>query len=280
MIPAFLRPASSKFLGPRPVVVEIHGGPSAQYRPVFDPFEDYLGDTLGITVIHPNIRGSTGYGRSYQFLDDGKLRGDAVEDIGALLDWIATRPDLDRDRVAISGASYGGFVTLASLVRFGDRVRAGVDFVGVSDIETFLGSARPAYLVQLRAEFGDERDPAMLEYLRSISPVKQAAKINRPLLVMHGRNDPRVSIKESDRIVEKVRANGSPTWYVRLADEGHGIGRREHAFYVQRVRALFLKRFLVAPPWAPGYPLVENPLGFDPTRLGNAGGSATSVKAP
>jgi dipeptidyl aminopeptidase/acylaminoacyl peptidase len=246
MIPAFVRrPASRLSPAPHPVLIEIHGGPAAQYRPGFSALEDYLADELGIALIHPNVRGSSGYGRSYKSLDDGRRREDAVKDIGALLDWIAAQPDLDNTRIAVSGGSYGGYMVLASLIRYGDRLKAGIDDMGFSSFPTLLENSQGLDREFARNEIGDERDPAMAEFLGRISPLASADKIRRPLLVIHGSNDPRVSVAESERIVAAVRKNGVPVWFIRARGEGHGFARRENGVYAGNARVEFLKRFLL-----------------------------------
>jgi dipeptidyl aminopeptidase/acylaminoacyl peptidase len=246
-IPAFLRRPPPRFPGPHPVLIEIHGGPAAQYRPQFDALEDYLVDELGLALIHPNVRGSTGYGRSYEGLDDGRRREDSVKDIGALLDWIATRPDLDGSRVAVSGGSYGGYMVLASLIRYGDRLKAGIDVVGFSSFLTLLRNKRELDRDFARGEYGDERDPAMAAFLRRISPLEDADRIRRPLLVIHGRNDPRVTAAESEQIVAAVRKNGVPVWFIQARGEGHGFARSDNQRYLGRVRVEFLRRYLLGP---------------------------------
>ena len=138
-IPAFIyRPPASQFPGRRPVLIEIHGGPEGQFRPGFLGRLNYLINDLGIVLVMPNVRGSSGYGKSYLRLDNGMLREGAVKDIGALLDWIAQQPDLDKDRVGVSGGSYGGFMSLAVQTTYNDRIKAGIDIVGISNFVTFL----------------------------------------------------------------------------------------------------------------------------------------------
>jgi dipeptidyl aminopeptidase/acylaminoacyl peptidase len=245
MIPAFVRRPHRRFPGRRPVLIDIHGGPYSQHRPHFSGTHDYLIGELGLAVIAPNVRGSTGYGRDYEKLDNGSLREDAVRDIGSLLDWIASQPDMDASRVAVSGGSYGGYMALATLVRYGDRLRAGIDWMGVSDFETFMKSALPSFSDCFRDEYGDEREPEVREFFGRISPLRNAAQIRRPLLVVHGSNDPRVKAGESERIVAEVRKNGTPVWSIRFEGEGHGIEQREHKVYFQHSQVLFIKRYLL-----------------------------------
>jgi dipeptidyl aminopeptidase/acylaminoacyl peptidase len=228
--------------GPHPVVVDIHGGPEAQYRAGWDPFTQYLVNDLGYAVIAPNVRGSSGYGKSFLKLDNAALREDAVKDIGSLLVWIGLQPVFDRDRVVVMGGSYGGFMSLASLAAYGDRLRGGVDVVGISNFVTFLSNTAPYRQDLRRAEYGDERDPNMRAFLNRISPLNNAASIRRPLLVVAGLNDPRVPASESQQMVWRIRSNGGEVWYLAAKDEGHGFRKKSNRdVYLQTV-AQFLQK--------------------------------------
>jgi dipeptidyl aminopeptidase/acylaminoacyl peptidase len=228
-----------------PVVISIHGGPEAQFQPFFSPAIQFWVNELGLAVIAPNVRGSTGYGKTYTTLDNAEKREDSVKDIGALLDWIATQPELDASRVAVHGGSYGGYMVLASLVHFGDRLRAGVDIVGIANFITFL-ERTSGYRVDLRrVEYGDERDPKMREVFERISPANHADRIRSALLVAHGRNDPRVPFSEAEQIVAKVRANGRPVWTVYADNEGHGFARKENRDYFTAATILFFRKHLL-----------------------------------
>jgi len=241
--PAFLyRPAGP---GPHPVVVSIHGGPESQYRPAFSSTIQLWVAHLGVAVIAPNVRGSSGYGREYLQLDDGRLREDSVRDIGALLDWIATRPDLDASRVAVYGGSYGGYMVLASLVHYGDRIRAGVDYVGISDFVTFLENTEDYRRDLRRKEYGDERDSAMRAFFDSISPLGRADRIESALFVVAGANDPRVPATESEQIAREVRANGQRVWTMTAANEGHGFAKKPNADLLQELVFLFFEENLL-----------------------------------
>jgi dipeptidyl aminopeptidase/acylaminoacyl peptidase len=228
-----------------PVVISIHGGPEAQYQPFFSPLLQYWVNELGLAVIAPNVRGSTGYGKTYTSLDNAEKREDSVKDIGALLDWVAKQPELDASRVAVHGGSYGGYMVLASLVHYGDRIKAGVDVVGIANFISFLEKTS-GYRVDLRrVEYGDERDPKMREVFERISPVNHADKIRSALLVAHGRNDPRVPFAEAEQIAEKVRAQGRPVWTVYADNEGHGFARKENRDYFSAATTLFFKKHLL-----------------------------------
>jgi dipeptidyl aminopeptidase/acylaminoacyl peptidase len=247
MIPAFVfRPAADRFKGRRPVYISIHGGPEGQSRPLFLGSVNYLPDELGVAVIYPNVRGSSGYGKSYLKLDNGRLREDSVKDIGALLDWIATQPDLDPARVMVAGGSYGGYMSLATMAFYSDRLCCGWDTVGISNFVTFLQNTQGYRQDLRRAEYGDERDPQMRAFLEGIAPVSHAKQITKPLLVSQGANDPRVPLAESDQIVAAVRANGVPVWYLVAKDEGHGFGKKTNTDYQRAVLFEFVRKFLLA----------------------------------
>ncbi|MGA1384599.1 MAG: alpha/beta fold hydrolase [Steroidobacteraceae bacterium] len=243
-IPALIhKPAKP---GRHPVVIDIHGGPEAQSRPGYSPFAQYLVNELGYAVIQPNVRGSTGYGRSFTMLDNGRLREDSVRDIGALLVWIAAQPDLDADRVVVMGGSYGGYMVLASLIAYGDRLKGGINVVGISNFVTFLTNTSGYRRDLRRVEYGDERDPSMRAFLRRISPLERASMIRRPLLVVQGLNDPRVPASESEQLVAKIREQGGEVWYLAAKDEGHGFRKKANRDFYLRTAVTFLER-LAAP---------------------------------
>jgi dipeptidyl aminopeptidase/acylaminoacyl peptidase len=243
-IPAFVY--KPKTPGPHPVLIDIHGGPEGQSVPTFSPFTQFLVREMGFAVIAPNVRGSSGYGRTFLDLDNGMDREDAVKDIGALLVWIGAQRDLDAKRVFVSGGSYGGYMSLATLVNFGDRLRGGIDMVGISNFVTFLESTS-AYRRDLRRqEYGDERLPKMRAYLQRISPLTNAARINRPLLVVQGMNDPRVPASESQQMVAKIRARGGEVWYLAAKDEGHGFRKKTNRDFYMKTVVTFLEKQLAA----------------------------------
>jgi dipeptidyl aminopeptidase/acylaminoacyl peptidase len=231
LVPAYVyEPAAP---GPHPVLISLHGGPESQFRPGFDPWIQYLVNELGFAVVAPNVRGSSGYGKTYMALDNGVLREDAVKDVGALLVWIALHKDFDAKHVVVAGGSYGGYLALATLVNYSDRLRGGVDVSGIADFVSFLTNTAPYRQNQRRAEYGDERDLEMRIFLRRISPLTNADRISRPLLVVHGKNDPRVPVSEAEQIVNKLRAKGGEVWYLLAADEGHGYRKKQNrdAYY-------------------------------------------------
>jgi dipeptidyl aminopeptidase/acylaminoacyl peptidase len=241
-VPAFVyRPTTQ---GPHPVLIDIHGGPEAQAVPTFSPFTQFLVREMGFVVIQPNVRGSSGYGKTYLNLDNGEDREDSVKDIGALIVWIGAQRSLDAKRVFVSGGSYGGYMSLASMVHFGDRLRGGIDVVGISNFVTFLESTS-AYRRDLRRpEYGDERLPRMRAYLQRISPLTNAARIGKPLLVVQGLNDPRVPATESQQMVAKIRARGGEVWYLAAKDEGHGFKKKPNRDFYQKTIVTFLEKQL------------------------------------
>jgi dipeptidyl aminopeptidase/acylaminoacyl peptidase len=242
-IPAWVyKPASN---GPHPVIIAIHGGPEGQSRPSFSSTYQMWLNKLGAVVIRPNVRGSSGYGKHYMSLDNGFKREDSVRDIGALLDWIATQPDLDKNRVAVYGGSYGGYMVLASSVHYSDRLKAAVDVVGISNFVTFLENTQDYRRDLRRAEYGDEREPAMREHLQNISPLNHVNRIKIPMLVVQGQNDPRVPVTEAIQVVDALRAQGQPVWYMNALNEGHGFRKKENRDVYGQATIMFLREYLV-----------------------------------
>ena len=244
LIPAFYYKPKG-FSGARPVVIQIHGGPESQFRPTFNPLLHYLVNDLGIAVVAPNVRGSSGYGRDWLALDDVFKREDAVRDIGGLLDWIGTRPELDHRRVGVMGGSYGGYMVLASMIQFPQRLKGGVSLVGISNFITFLETTSEYRRHLRRAEYGDETDPQVRAFLGRISPLRQAQRINAPLFIAQGANDPRVPASESRQLLEQVRKNQHQVWYLEAADEGHGFRRKSNRDFYGAVVAEFWRRQLL-----------------------------------
>ena len=213
-----------RFTGPRPVIINIHGGPSgaaARERPRYQGRSAYFLNELGIAMVFPNVRGSFGFGKEFERLDDGPLRENAVKDIGALLDWIGRQPFLDKNRVAVTGASYGGYMTYAVAEMYPDRIRCAMAASGISDYLSYLQSTDLQRQANRRAEYGDETDPGMREILTRISPVTNASKIRVPLMILHGRKDTRVPVAQAEDMARAVRANNVPVWTVVFEDEGH-----------------------------------------------------------
>ena len=245
MISGFLYKPAAKFTGRRPVMVMIHGGPEGQSQPNFLGRYNYLLNEMGIALIYPNVRGSTGYGKTFSLLDNGFKREDTYKDIDALFDWIATRADLDADRIAVMGGSYGGHMTLAVSTFYSGRIRCSVDIVGMSNLVTFLEHTE-AYRRDLRrVEYGDERDPKMREFLERIAPMNNIEKIKKPLLVIAGKNDPRVPVSESQQIADALKKQGTPVWLMIAKDEGHGYRKKPNQDFQFYATVEFLQQYLL-----------------------------------
>jgi dipeptidyl aminopeptidase/acylaminoacyl peptidase len=244
-ISGFLYRPPARFTGKRPVLISIHGGPEDQWTPYPLANWNYVLDPMGVALLFPNIRGSSGFGKTFVDLDNGLNREDALRDLGALLDWIATRPDLDADRVAVTGFSYGGYMTLSVAAAYADRIRCAIDTVGPVNLVTFLETTAPYRRDLRRVEYGDERDPATRSFLERIAPLNQSEKIRKPLLVFQGANDPAVPRAETEKIVDAVRRNGAPLWYVLANDEGHGFRKRRNADYQFDLTVMFLQEYLL-----------------------------------
>lgn len=246
MLPAFVY-KSKDHKGKLPVIVSIHGGPEAQFRPGFSANFQYYATEMGVAVIAPNVRGSAGYGKTYLTLDNGYKREDSVKDIGALLDWIAKQPDLDASKVVVMGGSYGGYMTLATMTYYSDRLAGGIDVVGISHFVSFLTNTKSYRRDLRRVEYGDERDPDMKAFLDKISPLTNVNKIQKPLFVVQGLNDPRVPASEAEQIVKAVRKNGNDGWYLLAKDEGHGFRKKANQSVYLQTCVMFLEKVLFSP---------------------------------
>lgn len=247
-VPCFVYrpPAKSMSASKCAVIIHPHGGPEGQHRPHFVGIYQYLLLELGVAVIDPNVRGSNGYGKTFVSLDDGYKREDSVKDLGAVLDWITTQPDLDASRVGVWGGSYGGYMVLASLIHFGERLRCGVDIVGISNFVTFLENTS-AYRRDLRRlKYGDERVPEMRKFLLDISPARNSSKLTQPLFIVQGARDPRVPLSEAEQIRDAVRSNGAEVWYMVASDEGHGFRKKGNKDAYQMAMVQFWQTHLLA----------------------------------
>ncbi|GAB5349066.1 S9 family peptidase [Alteriqipengyuania sp. 357] len=239
------RPSTASADNPAPVVIFAHGGPASQSRPSFSRFYHYIVTEMGIAVLRPNIRGSEGYGKAFERLDETTRRPDAIRDIGALLDWIEAQPDLDASRVVIAGGSYGGFVSLASLVEYSDRLKGGISRFGVSDFASFMENTEPYRVDNRRREYGDERDPEIAAFFQKISPMQNAQRITVPVLFIQGGNDPRVPQQQSEDMIAAIRANGVQVSYVLATDEGHGFDKSENSRISDGAQIAFLREMLL-----------------------------------
>jgi dipeptidyl aminopeptidase/acylaminoacyl peptidase len=238
-------PDGKKFPGKRPVLINIHGGPEGQSRPIFQSRNNYYLNELGVAVLYPNVRGSEGYGKTFLAMDNGFKREDSVKDISTFLDFIGTHERLDASRAAVIGGSYGGYMVLACMTHYNDRLRCGCDVVGISNFLTFLANTSGYRRDLRRVEYGDERDPKMKAFLDQISPMTSAAKIKKPLFVVQGKNDPRVPLSEAEQMVKAVRAGGTPVWYLMATDEGHGFAKKKNADFMFLSTILFFKEHLL-----------------------------------
>jgi protease II len=239
------KPDATKFAGKRPVIVNIHGGPEGQSRPAFLGRNNYFINELGCAIIYPNVRGSEGYGKTFLKLDNGMLREGSYKDISALLDWLPSRAELDPAKVMVTGGSYGGFMTLAVASNYADRIRCAVDVVGPSNFVTFLKNTESYRRDLRRAEYGDERDPKMAEFLERIAPLNNAAKITKPLFVVQGFNDPRVPRTEAEQMVATLKKQNTPVWFLMAKDEGHGFAKKKNADFQFYSTVQFMREFLL-----------------------------------
>jgi len=244
-ISGFLYRPPAKFTGKRPVIVDIHGGPEGQLRPSFRGRDNYYLNELGIAMIFPNVRGSTGYGKTFLSLDNGFLREGSYKDIDTLFNWIQTQPGLDSSRVMVTGGSYGGFMTLAVATNYNDRICCSVDIVGPSNLVTFLEHTSGYRRDLRRVEYGDERDPKMREFLEKTAPYNKAKNITKPIFIIAGKNDPRVPASESRQMAEIVRQNGTTVWWLLANDEGHGFAKKKNADYQFYATVMFVKQYLL-----------------------------------
>ncbi|GHO51575.1 alpha/beta hydrolase family protein [Ktedonobacter robiniae] len=235
-IPAFLyQPAGAQ--KNLPVVISVHGGPESQERPWFNPIYQYL-VARGYAVLAPNVRGSTGYGYTYQSLDDVRKRMDSVADLKAAVEWLRESGIADPERIAVYGGSYGGFMVLAAVTTYPDLWAAAVDIVGIANFVTFLENTGPWRRKWREAEYGSlEQDRAFLE---QISPIHAVDKITAPLFVVHGANDPRVPLGEAEQVVNALRQRNVPVEYLVFADEGHGLIKRDNRLKAYPAIADFL----------------------------------------
>ncbi len=216
-----------------------------QFRPGFAGRHNYFINELGCAILFPNVRGSSGYGKSFLQLDNGLKREDSYKDISALLDRLASQPNIDKDRVMVTGGSYGGFMTLAVATNYADRIRCALDVVGISHLATFLKNTESYRRDLRRAEYGDERDPQVLEFMERTAPLNNAEKITKPMFVVQGANDPRVPKSEAEQIVATLKKQGTPVWFLMAQDEGHGFAKKKNADFQFYATIQFVKEYLL-----------------------------------
>ena len=246
MISGFLyQPDAKKFPGKRPVLINIHGGPEAQARAGFIGRNNYMINESGFAMLYPNVRGSSGFGKTFLAMDNGVKREDSVKDIGALLDWIKEQPDLDAAKVLVMGGSYGGYMALAVSTNYSERIAGAIDVVGISNWVTFLTNTESYRRDLRRVEYGDERDPEMRKFLEAISPLNNAGKIRKPLFVIQGRNDPRVPYTEAEQIVAQLKKQNTPVWFLMANDEGHGFAKKSNSDFLFYAQIKFIEQNLL-----------------------------------
>lgn len=243
-ISGFLYRPPAKFSGKRPVIIDIHGGPDDEARPDFNGADNYFINELGVVKIYPNVRGSTGYGKTFLKLDNGFKREDAIKDIGALLDWIKTQPSLDSDRVLVTGVSYGGYVALSVAATYSDQIRAAESISGPTNLVTSNERTEDWRRDRRREEYGDERDPKMREFLNRIAPLNNVGKIKKPLMIVQGENDARVPASEANQIVAALKKSGTPVWYLLARNEGHDFTQKTLDLQLYQT-VMFVKEFLL-----------------------------------
>ncbi len=226
------RPDPAKFPGKRPMIMSVHGGPEGQSQPGFMGRNNYLLNELGIALFYPNVRGSTGYGKTFVSLDNGPFkREDSVKDMGAFLTALGKDGSLDATRFAVTGGSYGGYMCYAAAVQFAAKLRSTNCIVAISNFVTFLENTQSYRRDLRRVEYGDERDPKQRAKLLAISPLTRVNEIVKPMMVVTGGNDPRVPASEADQIIKAIRAKGGMAWHLLGTNEGHGFAKKENIDY-------------------------------------------------
>lgn len=240
------RPDAAKFPGKRPMIMNVHGGPEGQSRPGFQGRSNYLLNEMGVAIFYPNVRGSTGYGKTFVSLDNGPFkREDSVKDMGAFLDVLGKDKGLDAGRFGLAGGSYGGYMCYAAAVQYKDKIRSTNCVVAISNFVTFLENTQSYRRDLRRVEYGDERDPAQRAKLLEISPLTRVAEITKPMFVVTGGNDPRVPSSEADQIVKAIRDKGGVAWHLLGKNEGHGFAKKENIDYNFWTSLLFWKQTLL-----------------------------------
>ena len=239
------QPDARKFPGKRPVVINIHGGPESQARPGFIGRFNYLVNESGIAMLYPNVRGSSGFGKTFLSLDNGRKREDSVKDIGALLDWIKDQVDLDASKILVMGGSYGGYMALAVASHYSDRISGAINTVGIANWVAFLANTETYRRDLRRSEYGDERDPEMRKFLDGISPLNNVQKIRKPLFVIQGKRDLRVPVADTEQIVAQLKKQKTPVWFLMANDEGHGFAKKSNLDFLFYTQIKFVEHVLL-----------------------------------
>jgi dipeptidyl aminopeptidase/acylaminoacyl peptidase len=232
---------SIRKINPVSVIVSVHGGPEAQERPTFNPlYQYYL--SRGYAILATNVRGSTGYGKTFTHLDDVRKREDAVKDLAFAVEWLKISGGADAKKIAVMGGSYGGYMTLAAITLYPELFAVAVDTVGISNWESFLKNTSGYRRRQREVEYG--KLDIDLDFLRSISPLAKVDKIKCPLFVIQGKNDPRVPYTEAEQIVAALKKRGATVQYKLYDDEGHGIAKLKNRLELYPLVADFLDKYL------------------------------------
>jgi dipeptidyl aminopeptidase/acylaminoacyl peptidase len=239
-------PDPARFPGQRPLIVSVHGGPEGQSTAGFQGRNNYYLNELGIGLFYPNVRGSTGYGKTFVSLDNGPFkREDSVKDMAALIDTVRADPAVDPAKVGLTGGSYGGYMCYAAAVQLKDKLTATQCTVAISNFVSFLENTNPYRQDLRRVEYGDERDPVQRAKLTEISPLTRVSEIEKPMFVITGANDPRVPKSEADQMVAAIRANGGEAWHLVAADEGHGFRKKDNSDYAFLAQLVFWEKYLL-----------------------------------
>lgn len=240
------QPDPAKFPGKRPLIVSVHGGPEGQSTAGFMGRLNYYLNELGIGLFFPNVRGSTGYGKTFVSLDNGPFkREDSVKDMAALIDAVRAEKAVDAGRIGLTGGSYGGYMCYAAAVQLKDKIAATQCTVAISNFVSFLENTNPYRQDLRRVEYGDERDPVQRAKLTEISPLTRVNEIEKPMFVITGANDPRVPKSEADQMVAAIRANGGEAWHLVAADEGHGFAKKANSDYSFLAQLMFWQEHLL-----------------------------------
>ena len=240
------QPDPARFPGKRPLIVSVHGGPEGQSTAGFMGRLNYYLNELGIGLFFPNVRGSTGYGKTFVSLDNGPFkREDSVKDMAALIDAVRAEKAVDAGRIGLTGGSYGGYMCYAAAVQLKDKIAATQCTVAISNFVSFLENTNPYRQDLRRVEYGDERDPVQRAKLTEISPLTRVNEIEKPMFVITGANDPRVPKSEADQMVAAIRANGGEAWHLVAADEGHGFAKKANSDYAFLAQLMFWQEHLL-----------------------------------
>ncbi len=244
-ISGFLYLPPKKFTGRRPIIVNVHGGPEAQFRPTFIGRNNYFLNELGVALLFPNVRGSSGYGKTFLQLDNGLKREDSYKDLESAYKWIREQSSLDGERIMVTGGSYGGHMTLVAASSHSQYIRSALSVVGMSNLVTFLERTESYRRDLRRVEYGDERQPQMREFLTRIAPLSRVQDIKKPLFVVQGQNDPRVPASEAEQIVSSLRSRGIPVWFLMAKDEGHGFSKKRNQDFQFYASVMFIQEYLL-----------------------------------